>query len=549
VALLLLFALIAGAGTAISPCVLPVLPALMSAGATGGRRRPFGIVLGLAITFTITIVGLATVVDGVGLGDGSLRSLAVIVLLAFGVALLVPRISDRVEAWLSPLIRLGPKTRGDGFVSGLGVGAALGFVYAPCAGPILAAVISVSAASGRIVAVAIAYAVGSAAMLLLLALGGRKLLTRFRGPALQRVLGVVMILTALAVATDRDVAFQNLIADDLPGFLVNPTGGLERSTAVATRLDDLRGPSKFATVSGLRLPKLGAAPDFTGITQWLNSKPLTMQQLRGKVVLIDFWTYTCINCLRTLPYVRAWDERYRDKGLVVVGVHTPEFGFEKETGNVRAAIARNHLQYPVAQDNDYGTWDAWGNQFWPAKYLVDATGQVRYTHFGEGDYSATERAIRTLLGEAGDKDLGRTAGHQAGEVPGEATPETYLGVARAERWNPPPAAGTHTYPGATHALKADQFALGGTWKLGDQAAEAVSNATLQATVRGKSVYLVLGSRTPGARVDVTVDGRPERTVVVRGQRLYTLMHRPHAGSHELRLRFAPGVSGYAFTFG
>jgi cytochrome c biogenesis protein CcdA/thiol-disulfide isomerase/thioredoxin len=550
VALLLLFALVAGAGTAISPCVLPVLPALLSAGATGGRRRPLGIVLGLAITFTITIVGLATVVDGVGLGDGSLRSLAVIVLLAFGVTLLVPRLSDRVEAWLSPLIRLGPKTRGDGFASGIGVGAALGFVYAPCAGPILAAVISVSAASGRIVAVAIAYAVGSAAMLLLLALGGRKLLTHFRGPALQRVLGVVMILTALAVATNRDVAFQNLIADDLPGFLVNPTGGLERSTAVARRLDDLRGPSKFATVSGPNLPKLGAAPDFTGVTHWLNSKPLTMQQLRGKVVLIDFWTYTCINCLRTLPYVRAWDQRYRDKGLVVVGVHTPEFGFEKETSNVRDAIARNHLRYPVAQDNDYGTWNAWGNQFWPAKYLVDAKGQVRYTHFGEGGYSTTELAIRTLLSEAGDKDLGAKAGHQAAEVPGEATPETYLGVARAERWNPPPLPGTHTYTGATGTLKADQFALGGTWRVGDQAAKAVRDATLQASVRGKSVYLVLGTSDGRPRtVEVTVDGRHERTVVVRGQRLYTLMHRPHAGSHELQLRFEPGVTGYAFTFG
>jgi cytochrome c biogenesis protein CcdA/thiol-disulfide isomerase/thioredoxin len=549
VVLLLLFALIAGAGTAISPCVLPVLPALLSAGATGGRRRPLGIVLGLAVTFTITIVGLATVVDGVGLGDGSLRSLAVIVLLAFGVTLLVPRLSDRVEAWLSPLIRLGPKTRGDGFVTGLGVGAALGFVYAPCAGPILAAVISVSAASGRIVAVAIAYAVGSAAMLLLLALGGRRILTRFRGPALQRVLGVVMILTALAVATDRDVAFQNLIAADLPGFLVNPTGGLERSTAVARRLDDLRGPSKFASVSGPSLPKLGAAPDFTGITHWLNSKPLTMQQLRGKVVLIDFWTYTCINCLRTLPYVRAWDQRYRDKGLVVVGVHTPEFGFEKETSNVREAIARNHLQYPVAQDNDYGTWDAWGNQFWPAKYLVDAKGQVRYTHFGEGDYSTTEVEIRTLLSEAGDKDLGARAGHEPGEVPGEATPETYLGVARAQRWNPPPLPGTHSYAGATGTLKTDQFALGGTWRIGNQAAEAVRNATLQASVRGKSVYLVLGSSTPGRHVDVTVDGRHERTVVVRGQRLYTLMHRPRSGDHELQLKFEPGVSGYAFTFG
>jgi cytochrome c biogenesis protein CcdA/thiol-disulfide isomerase/thioredoxin len=548
VALLLLFALIAGAGTAVSPCVLPVLPALLSAGATGGRRRPLGIVIGLAVTFTITIVGLAKVVDGVGLGDGSLRSLAVIVLLVFGVTLLVPRLSDRLEAWLSPLIRLGPKSGGDGFVSGLGVGAALGFVYAPCAGPILAAVISVSAASGRTVAVALAYAIGSAAALFVLALGGRAILTRVRGPWLQRVLGIVMILTAVAVATDRDVAFQNLIADDLPAFVVNPTGDLERSNTVARRLDDLRGPSKFATASSKGLPKLGAAPDFAGITHWLNSKPLTMSELRGKVVLIDFWTYTCINCLRTLPYVRAWDEKYRDTGLVVVGVHTPEFGFEKETSNVREAIARNHLQYPVAQDNDYGTWNAWGNQFWPAKYLIDATGQVRYTHFGEGDYATTEGAIRTLLAEAGDKSLGARAGHQAGEVPGDATPETYLGTARAAGWLPTPFNGTHDYPGVT-SPPPDRFAYRGIWKIDEESAEAVSNAEIQARVRGKSVYLVLGSKTPGAKVDVIVDGRRERTVTVREQRLYTLMKRARPGQHQIELRFAPGVTGYAFTFG
>jgi cytochrome c biogenesis protein CcdA/thiol-disulfide isomerase/thioredoxin len=545
VALLLLFALIAGAGTALSPCVLPVLPALLSAGATGGRRRPLGIVIGLAITFTITIVGLATVVDGVGLGDGSLRSLAVIVLLVFGVTLLVPRVADRLEAWLSPLIRLGPKSGGDGFWTGLGVGAALGFVYAPCAGPILAAVISVSAASGRTVAVAIAYSAGSAAALFVLALGGRAILHRVRGPALMRVLGVVMILTAIAVATNRDVAFQNMIADDLPAFLVNPTGDLERSATVATRLDDLRGPSKFAAASSKGLPKLGAAPDFAGVTHWLNSQPLHMQQLRGKVVLIDFWTYTCINCLRTLPYVRAWDQKYRDKGLVIVGVHTPEFGFEKETGNVRDAIARNGIHYAVAQDNDYGTWNAWGNQYWPAKYLIDADGQVRYTHFGGGDDATTESAIRSLLAEAGDKNLGAMAGRQRGEVPGDATPETYLGAARAQGWVPNPFKGTRDYPGVK-SLPLDRFAYGGVWRIDDESAEAGTNATIKAHVHGKSVYLVLGGH---GDVDVTVDGRHERTVAVRGQRLYTLMQRPQAGEHELELRFAPGVKGYAFTFG
>jgi len=359
-------------------------------------------------------------------------------------------------------------------------------------------------------------------------------------------MGVVLVLTALAVATDRDVAFQNAIASDLPSYLVNPTGHLERSHTVAKRLADLQGAPKFATAAHGMYPPLGPAPEFTGITHWLNSKPLTMRSLRGRVVLIDFWTYTCINCLRTLPYVTAWDRRYRDKGLTIVGVHTPEFGFEKDTGNVRDAIARNHIRYAVAQDNAYGTWDAWGNQFWPAKYLVDATGEVRYTHFGEGAYGTTEAVIRALLKEAGDRNLGVMAGRQPGEVPGDSTPETYLGRARAERWNPPTQPGVHDYPGATGRLQLDHFALGGRWRVTDEAAEAVAHATLQAHVRGKSVYLVLGSR---GRVRVEVDGRFERTVTVRGQRLYTLMRRPRAGEHTLTLRFDPDVSGYAFTFG
>ena len=541
----MLFAVIAGAGTALSPCVLPILPALLSAGATGGRRRPLGIVLGLTVTFTITIVGIAELVDGVGLGTGALRTVAVLVLLGFGALLLAPRLADRLEAWLSPLIRYGPRSGGDGFASGLGVGAALGFVYAPCAGPILAAVISVSAASGTTVAVALSYAAGSAAALLVLCLGGRRVLRRVRGPQLQRVMGVVMVLTALAILVEADLRFQTAIADDLPAVLVNPTGALERSDAVEDQLAGLRGAPRFAPASS-GLPELGEAPEFAGVTRWLNSPPLTLRELRGEVVLIDFWTYTCINCLRTLPYLRAWDRRYRDRGLTIVGVHTPEFGFEKDPGNVRDAIARNGLRYPVAQDNDYGTWDAWGNRYWPAKYLIDATGQVRYAHFGEGDYDETEQAIRGLLEEAGATP-GERAGRQAGEVPGEATPETYLGVARAQGWVTPPRAGVHDYPGAA-GLPPDRFALEGRWRVDDESAEAVDQATLTARVHGKSVYLVLGSAEPG-RVEVFVDGRRERTVTVDGQRLYALMRRPSAGEHRLRLEFEPGVAGYAFTFG
>jgi cytochrome c biogenesis protein CcdA/thiol-disulfide isomerase/thioredoxin len=550
--LLVLFAIAAGAGTALSPCVLPVLPALLSAGASGGRRRPLGVVLGLATTFTITVAGFASVIDGVGLGDGTLRSLAVIALLVFGLALLAPKLADRIEAPLSRLARFGPKSRGDGFWSGLGVGAALGFVYAPCAGPVLAAVISVGAASGSSLAVALAYALGTAIVLLAFCLGGRRVLARVPPLVLQRTLGVVMVLTALAIITQVDLRFQTALAEHAPGFLVNPTGSLERSKPIEDRLAQLRGKSRFDGTArasmGSKLKVLGTAPDFAGGGRWFNTKPLTLKALRGRVVLIDFWTYTCINCLRTLPHVRAWDARYRAAGLTIVGVHTPEFDFEHDSGNVEDAIKRSKLRYPVLQDNDYATWNGWGNRYWPAKYLIDARGRVRYAHFGEGEYDQTEQAIRTLLAQAGAEKLGGRAKVGPEAAVEARTPETYLGVQRAQGWTPSLLPGTHDYPGNTP--KRNQFALGGTWRIGDEPAEAVKDATIDARFSARKVYLVLSSRGEQPReVEVRVDGQPTRTVTVRRQRLYELVSLPRAGEHRLSLRFEPGVAGYAFTFG
>src|SRR4051812_23676750 len=258
--LLLVFALIAGAGTALSPCALPVLPAILASSADGGRRRPFGVVVGLSVTFLVTIIGLAEVAGGVGLGDTALRTVAIVALLVFGIAIAVPAVGARLEAPLAALSRLGPRTRGDGFVSGLGVGAALGFVYAPCAGPILAAVVSVSAVSGRIVAVALAYTLGAALVLFAVAVGGRRVAARWRGPALQTALGTVMILTAVALLARADIRLQTALAQHLGGggvvgFLADPAGGLERSDAVGGRLADLRGKP---------LPALDLAPEFTG---------------------------------------------------------------------------------------------------------------------------------------------------------------------------------------------------------------------------------------------------------------------------------------------
>jgi cytochrome c biogenesis protein CcdA/thiol-disulfide isomerase/thioredoxin len=562
--LLMVFALVVGAGTAVSPCVLPVLPAMLSASGAGGRRRPLGIVLGLTATFTITIVGVAKVVGGIGLGSDPLRDLAIAALAVFGLALLVPALGERVERPLAAFSRLGPRTRGDGFLSGVLVGGALGFVYTPCAGPILAAVISVSAASGRAVAVAIAYAVGTGLMLLALALGGRRILDRLRGAgrtlAVQRALGAVLVATAVVLATSLDVRLDQWIAQNIPN--VNITAFVDNSGAVAKRLADIRATkAKFnpvaeaAALPGVStppLPDLGTAPNFVGTERWFNSPPLTIKGLRGHVVLIDFWTYTCINCIRTLPYLEAWDAKYRHKGLVIVGVEAPEFPFERDASNVLDAIHQFGIHYPVVQDNNLQTWDVWGNEYWPADYLIDARGQVRYATFGEGDYTTTEAAIRALLAQAGARDLGGGAhAHDAITPSTQTTPETYLGTARAQGWiDREPRSGTATYGKVTPPLPLSEFGYGGTWRIGPQQALALSNATIDAEVEAKNVYIVLSPPPHGSgRVAVAVDGRPTRAIDVTQQRLYTVASFASDSEHAIELRFSPGTSGYSFTFG
>jgi cytochrome c biogenesis protein CcdA/thiol-disulfide isomerase/thioredoxin len=586
---LIAFAFLAGAATALSPCVLPVLPVALSAGVTGGHRRPLGVVTGLVLSFTFAIVALVYVIDALGLPGDLLRNVAIVVLLGFGVSLLVPSVAARMEAWISRMVP-APQSgkRGDGFGSGVLVGLSLGVVYAPCAGPILAGVITVSASqpltAGRL-GVALAYALGSAAVLYLLMLGGRRLssrLTRYAG-RLQMAMGAVMVLVAVAMFADYDTRFQTAIASDLPAFLVNPSKELEESGGVREQLAELRGTQAHeGTVgalaaaaahggaaakesSGERLPVLGTAPDFTGNQEWFNTpggRPLSLRELRGQIVLVDFWTYTCINCIRTLPYLKAWDERYGKDGLQIVGVHTPEFPFEREGGNVEDAIEQNGLGYAVTQDNDYATWNAYGNEYWPAKYLIDAQGRVRYTHFGEGDYEETEAAIRELLAEAGHRpaeERVKVEGEQASAL--VTTPESYLGAARADRFlNGPIVPGTHRYR-APERFAYDGLAYEGTWRIGHDDATSVRDSRLHLVFGARRVFLVLGSSGGTPRgVRVMLDGKPiaaelagrdvrDGRATVRRQRLYRLVELPRAERHLLTLDVAPGVSGYAFTFG
>jgi cytochrome c biogenesis protein CcdA/thiol-disulfide isomerase/thioredoxin len=594
--LLMLFAFIAGAGTAVTPCVLPVLPALLSASAAGGRRRPLGIVLGLAITFTIAIVALASIAKGVGLAAGATRTIAVIVLIVFGLVLLFPELSARLEAPLSRLARFGPRTRGSGFWSGLGVGAALGFVCAPCAGPILAAVISVSASgntSARIVAVAISYALGLSAVLLVYAVGGRRLIDvirrHTRGHVVERSLGAVLLLTGLLMATNLDVRFEEALAKDrsLPAFLTDPTRGLENSSAVQNRLASLRPESPFAerqreastspvpttlgvSIPGVKtpsLPKLGPAPPFTDNQDWFNTpggRPLTLAGLRGHVVLVDFWTYTCINCLRTLPFVKGLYATYHRYGLDVIGVETPEFTFEQEAGNVEQAIHSDGIHYPVVQDNNYGTWNAYKNQYWPAEYYIDSTGEVRHTQFGEGDYRQDEAAVRQLLYEAGARQLPPPMTAHA-ILPSKelGTPETYLNPQRAQGFDKTPELGVHSYPGVSLAdFNLNEFALKGTFDTTSQSITPVSSgASITGGVQAQHVYLVMTSAQNKPRTgEVLLEGKPipnqdagtdvhNGRFTVSGQRLYSLVSFPEDEQAVVTVEIPPGVSAYDFTFG
>jgi cytochrome c biogenesis protein CcdA/thiol-disulfide isomerase/thioredoxin len=577
---LIVFAFIAGAATALSPCVLPVLPVALAAGVTGGRRRPLGVVTGLALSFTVATVALVYLISALGLPDQLLRTLSIIALIGFGGALLVPALGDRLEARLSTIgPRLGvgsPRAGGDGgFWSGMLVGGGLGFVYAPCAGPILAGVITVSASqsvsAGRL-AVALAYGIGSAIVLYGLMLGGRRLTGRLarRSGRFQMSMGAIMVVIALLMLGNYDTRFETSIAADLPSFLINPARSLETTSSAAKNLAALRGHKARRTGglkeadAGERLPVLGVAPEFVGTQKWFNTPggmPLSLHALRGHVVLVDFWTYSCINCIRTLPYLNAWNERYASKGLTIVGVHTPEFPFEHSASNVQEAIRQNGIHYPVVQDNNYATWNAYNNEYWPAEYLIDAKGRIRLTDFGEGEYAAKERAIRSLLVEAGAERLGQATKVTA-QAPSaaETTPESYLGAEKAERFengtlNP----GLHDF-GSGSAPAPEHLRYEGSWRLSSDAAEATTGSKLQLNFYARRVFLVAGSVHGGGSARILLDGHPipasesggdvhAGTASIGFQRLYRLVELPTVEHHVLTVQASPGVSLYSFTFG
>ena len=534
---------VAGLVTALSPCVLPVLPIVLAGGASG--RRPVAIIAGLVGSFTLFTLTAGWLLDRLDLPQDLLRNVAIALLFVVAATLLVPQLGDLAAR---PLERLARRPAGD-LGGGVLLGASLGLVFVPCAGPVLAA-ITVLVAKSNVgidgVLLTLAYALGAAVPLLAIAFAGRGVAGKLRSQAelVRRTAGVVILCTAIAIAFGLDQRLQTFI----PGYTQAVQDRVEKSSRAAAQLRKLTGARELtATATGSSgLPDYGPAPDFANVTEWVNTKPLTLAGLRGKVLLIDFWTYSCINCLRTLPHVEAWAARYEQAGLVVVGVHTPEFAFEHVPSNVKANARRLGVRYPIAIDNGYGTWNAWGNQYWPAEYLVDRSGRVREAHFGEGDYDKTEAAIRELLG-APTALPASTKGIADTTPTGFLTPETYLGASRLARY-----AGSTIVPGREDKyrlpahLPLHALAYGGSWTVEPERIVAGREARLRLEYLARRVYIVLGGT---GTMSVSVDGRHSSSVRVVGDRLYTAVDGTRSGKHLLELRFSPGVQAYSFTFG
>lgn len=557
--ILLIFAFLSGLVTIAAPCIWPLLPIILSSSAHGGHRKPLGITVGITSSFAIFTLTLSYIVSIIPLDLDALRLVAVGIIAFFGFTLVIPKLNQIVEGAVSRLSgKLGGLTsqKGSGFGSGLITGLALGIVWTPCAGPILATIATLAATQAvnfQIILVTVVYVIGVGIPLFVFALLGNrffaksKSLSKYTG-RIQQVFGLIMIIMAFLILTNQDKVLQVRLLDAFPQyskFLIN----LESNDTVKFQLNKLRDnkggfenkEGKLMNSINDTLPKLGKAPEFVGIEKWLNSDPVTMNQLKGKVVLVDFWTYTCINCIRTLPFVTSWQEKYKDQGFVVIGVHTPEFEFEKKTENVQNAIKQFDIKYPVAQDNDFATWNAYNNHYWPAKYLIDVDGNVRYTHFGEGEYALTEENIKTLLAEAGKKVAEDNIQLEETTPTGARTPETYLGSLRAE---------PNSY-----------LQMSGDWKKMPEYAESVAGSTIGLEFNADKVFLVITSEKVGI-FDVFLDGYPVETkfsgkdvkngiVETNSARLYELIDlKGKTGEHKLKLNFqTPGIRVFAFTFG
>ena len=574
--ILFLLSYLAGVLTIVSPCILPVLPFVFARAERPFIRNGFPLLVGMAVTFA----GVATLA---ALGGGwavraneAGRWIALAVMAVLGLSLLLPAVGDRL---MRPFVALGSwlteraekRSRDEGDVrASLLLGVATGLLWAPCAGPILGLILTGAALQGASVGTTVlllAYAAGAATSLALALLVGGRVFRAMKGALgagewIRRGLGALVLVGVIAIALGLDT-----------GLLTRVSAG--STTRIEQALLSRIGagvPTNAAPADLANLPVEGVMPPLTGATTWLNTPPLTTEQLRGKVVVVDFWTYSCINCLRSIPYVKAWAEKYKDQGLVVIGVHTPEFAFEKSEANVRQNVRRLGVTYPVAMDNDFAVWRAFRNQYWPAHYFIDAQGRIRHHHFGEGDYEGSERVIQQLLKEAGAQVDGRTVQVDArgAEVAADFaqvdSPETYVGYARAENFRSPGGLARDTIKTyAAAPLQLNGWSLSGRWRVTREHADLQdAGGKVAFRFKARDLHLVMGSGRAGTtpRFRVRIDGQAPGADAgldidaqgmgrIDGERLYQLVRQ--AGpvrERTFEIEFLdPGAQVFAFTFG
>ncbi|MFI2119264.1 cytochrome c biogenesis protein DipZ [Streptomyces rubiginosohelvolus] len=599
---LALIGLLGGLITAVSPCILPVLPVVFLAGGTGGQadtgtrgggssaeqeagdrravggedasevltvpvrgpaeraprnRRPYAVVAGLVVSFAFfTLLGV-TIISALGLPQDLLRHIGLGLLVLIGLGLIFPPVERVLEKPFARLPQRQVNKEGSAFALGLG----LGLLYVPCAGPVLAA-ITVAGARGEIsadiVVLTLSFALGTAIPLLVFALAGRRVAERVaafrrRARGLRIVAGSLMIVLALGLAFDVTAAIQR----SLPDYTSGVQKKIEDSDTARQQLsglyDDSNKELSRCQDGADALRSCGQAPPIEGINSWLNTpgdRPVDLKSLRGKVTLIDFWTYSCINCQRAIPHLQDWERAYKDAGLRIIGVHSPEFAFEKKRSNVISGAKKLGVTWPVALDNDLTTWDNYRNRFWPAKYLIDARGTVRYFKFGEGQYDQTETMIRELLRQADPTVvLPEPTGRAMDDLTAGRTPETYLSTLRIRGYLGTPLVDDKpaVYRFPKDPLPLNKLSLDGTWTAGYERFTAGPDARLAFSYRAKNANLVLAGT---GKVTVIVDGRTTKTIDVSGSpTLYRLTDDKDPRTARLELRLDEGLEAYAFTFG
>lgn len=527
---------IEGFGLIISPCILPILPIFLAASLAGSKKRPLGMIVGFTLFFALLIFCSRYLVNYLGINFDIIRRLSYVILVLLGLIMLSSYLTEKFSQITQGLTRVGAlfanqhKKQG-GFGNGLLLGGLIAIIWTPCAGPILAAIIVQTVVQQTSVwsfFTLLAFALGAVLPLFVLSWYGKQIMSTFtffktRAELLRQCLGAVLIASVVYM-----MYFANTVVSSSP-----TQTGIKTTTAL---------------IGGLWHPY--PEPQIAGISAWINSPALRLNDLKGKVVLIDFWTYSCINCLRSLPYVKDWYRQYHEQGLVVIGIHTPEFDFEKDLENVRAAVLRDGILYPVALDNQFATWLNFNNHYWPAHYLINKQGEVVYEHFGEGDYEITENNIRFLLGI---HELA-TLNTQAGEpVAYSQTPETYLGYARADANLSPTlrkdkAFNYHFPP----SLPINAWSLDGFWQANAESIMAIeANAALKLHFKAKTVFVVMGNNTSKPiQVKVRLNRGGEKILSVDKYAIYRAVSQQQFSRGDLEIiAMAPGIKIYTFTFG